>query len=174
MVAAVSVVLFMVMLLIYFVVKNQAMARQLREYRHLANKAQKDTKFTLTTMDSLAEQVQRILLSQLESAHKRNLVKGDDYEKAKVIFSGFESVVMQCCEHGSTVEEAVLNSIRGTETTIEEINQFIAGLPSEVRLSWVKNQVGSYVMACSLINNHFMNPRANKKEEVTDQAKQAS
>ena len=90
MVAAVSIILFMVMLLIYFVVKNQTMSKQLREYRYLANKAQKDTKFTLTTMDSLAEQVQRILLSQLDSAHKRNLVKGDDYEKAKVIFYNIE------------------------------------------------------------------------------------
>lgn len=168
MVAAVSSILFLVLLLIYFVVKNQTMAKELREYRYLAKTAQSQSKFALTTVDSLAGQIQKILMSQLESAQKRGLIKGEQYETTKVIFNSFEYVVMQCCEHGATVEEALSRAISSGDISLESVKKFISELPAEVRVPWVKNNVGSFVMACNNINNHFMNPTS--KKEITEQA----
>ncbi|XOV80082.1 MAG: hypothetical protein ACFHVJ_03790 [Aestuariibacter sp.] len=164
-VASVSIILFTVLLLVYFVVKNQAMQRELREFKYQARSAQKTARFTLTTIDSLAQQVQKILLAQLDSAHKRGLVKGDDHAKIKAIFNGFESVIMSCCEHGSTVDEAINRALKSSEFDADAIKQFISGMPSEVRLAWVKNQVGSYVVACTNINNVIMNPTSSTPTE---------
>lgn len=168
-VATVSTILFTVMLLVYFVVKNQALQKDLREFRYLARTAEKKSKFTLSTLDSLSGQIEKILLSQLESAYKRGLAKGDDYDKAKTIFSSFEAVVMQCCEHGLTVEEALRKTLAAQEVSLEDVNQFISKQPSEVRMAWAKNSVGSFVMACANLNNHLMNPTA-KKPQITDKA----
>ncbi len=168
-VGAVSTILFILLVAIYFVVKAQNLQKQLREYRYLARTAQKKSKFTLTTLDSLASQIQKVLLSQLESSHKRGLVKGEDYDKTKAIFSSFEAVVMQCCEHGATVEEAVRKCMAKQEVDMEELTKFVSTLPSDVRLAWVKNNVASFVLACTNINNYLMNPTA-KKEKMTEQA----
>lgn len=168
MIAAVSIILFMVMILIYFVVKNQTLAKELKEYRYQARSAQKQSKYALSTVDSLAAQIQKILMSQLESANKRGLIKGEQYEKCKAIFNCFEYVVMQCCEHNATVEEALNRGLGDSEVSMDDIKKFISELPSEVRMAWVKNNVGSFVVACNNINNHFMNPTS--KKEITEQA----
>lgn len=164
-VASVSIILFTVLLLIYFVLKNQTLQRELREFKYQARTAQKTARFALSTIDSLAQQVQKILQSQLESAHKRGLVKGDDHARIKAIFDGFETVIMSCCEHGSTIEEGVSRSLSGSDYSLEDINKFIATMPSEVRLAWVKNNVGSYVVACTNINNVIMNPNSKRTSE---------
>lgn len=169
MIAAVSIIVFLLLFTIYFVVKNQTMAKELREYRYLAKSAENKSKFALTTVDSLAGQIQKILMSQLDSAQKRNLIKGEQYEISKVIFNSFEYVVMQCCEHGATVEEALTKATSSGEINLDTVKKFISEMPSEVRVPWVKNNVGSFVMACNNINNHFMNP-APKKEAPAEQA----
>lgn len=144
------------------------MAKELRQYRHLAKNAENKSKFALTTVDSLAGQIQKILMSQLESAQKRGLIKGEQYDNAKAIFNCFEYVVMQCCEQGSTVEEALSRALSGDEIDLEKVKKFVSELPSEIRVPWVKNNVGSFVVACNNINNHFMNPTS--KKEITEQA----
>jgi len=167
-VAFISIFMFMVMVLIYFVVKNQTMSKELREYRHLARNAENKSKFALTTVDSLAGQIQKILVAQLESAQKRGLVKGEQYEKASAVFKCFEDVVMQCCEHGATVEEALKRGLANSEFSLDEIKKLISEMPSDVRTAWMKNNVASFVLACNNINNHFMNPTG--KKESTEQA----
>jgi len=168
MVVAVSIILFMVIVLIYFVVKNQTMAKELREYRHLARNAENKSRFALTTVDSLAGQIQKILISQLESAQKRGLIKGEQYEKASAVYSSFEYVVMQCCEHSATVEEALSRALGSSNFSMDDIKKFISEMPSDVRAAWMKNNVGNFVVACNNINNHFMNPTS--KKESTEQA----
>ena len=76
MVVLISIIGFLILVLIFIVMKNQTMAKELREYRHLAKNAESKSKFALTTVDSLAGQIQKILMSQLESSQKRGLVKG--------------------------------------------------------------------------------------------------
>ncbi|BDX04520.1 hypothetical protein [Planctobacterium marinum] len=168
MIAAVSIIMFMVMILIYFVVKNQTMAKELREFRHLARSAENRSRFALTTVDSLAAQIQKMLTSQLESAHKRGLIKGEPYEHTSAIFKGFETVVMQCCEHGATVEEALKRALASEGKSLDDVRKFISEMPSEVRVPWVKNNVGSFVIACTNIVNHFTNP--SPKKEISDQS----
>lgn len=168
MVAMIPIVLFMLMFLTYFVVKNQAMAKQLRNYRHLAKSAESKSRFAFVTLNSLAEQIQKDLVSQLESAHKRGLIKGENYQRSKAIFKCFVYVVIQCCEHGSTVEEALNRALANGETSLDEIKKFVSELPAEIRVPWVKNDVNSFVTACTNINNHYINPTTQK--EITEQA----
>ena len=168
MVAMIPVFLFMLLIIVYFVVKNQVMEKRVREYRSLLKSAQNQSRFTLLTLDTLAVQIQKTLIFQLESAHKRGLIKGEQYEKPKAIFNSFEYVVMQCCEHGATVEEALKRALAGGGVSLEEVKEFVAKLPSEIKVPWVKNNVSSFVLACTNINNHFLNP--SSKNEITDQA----
>lgn len=164
MVAAVSIIMFMVMILIYFVVKNQTMAKELREFRHLARSAENRSRFALTTVDSLAAQIQKMLTSQLDAAQKRGLIKGEQFETASAIFKVFESVVMQCCEHGATVEEGLKRSLGSGGKSIDDVKKYISEMPSEVRVPWLKNNVGNFVIACTNIINHYTNPTSAKKE----------
>lgn len=165
MIATIGVIGFLVLVLIYFVVKTQTLQRQLNGYRSQAKAAGTKAKFALSTLDGLASEIKKHMLNQLESAKRRNLIAGEDYERTFAIFSGFEYVVMLCCDHNATVEEALKKSLERSPVSFEDVTQYIAKQPNEVKLPWSKNHVGSYVAACHNIAALLHNPKSSSSEK---------
>lgn len=165
MMVTMSVIAFCVILVIYFLLRSQSLQKELSQYKHQVKTLDNQSKFAVNTLMSLASEIQKSNIKQLESAHKRGLVSKEDYEVASVIFNNFEYIVVQCCEHKSTVEEAINKAIAPADIDIDAVNQFIAKQPQEVKLPWCKNQVGSFVTACNNLLALYLNPKLASKPQ---------
>ena len=148
MVVTFSVIGFLVLGLIYFVVRNQALQRELNQIKYALKALDSQSKFSLNALVMLSGHMQRSYLSKLEGLQKSALISNEDYELANFIMQQVEMVIMQCCEHNATVEEAINKAVSASPYNIEQINQFISKQPSEVRIAWCKNTVGGFIAAC--------------------------
>lgn len=145
---AFGVIGFLVLILIYFVVKAQGLQAELNQIKNALRSMDAQSKFSLNALVMLSGQMQRSYLAKLNNLQKHALINNEDFEIANFILNQVELVIMQCCEHKSTVEEAINKAVKNSTYTIEQINQFIAKQPSEIRVSWCKNTVGGFIAAC--------------------------
>lgn len=145
---AFGVIGFLVLILIYFVVRQQSMQAELKKLRNQMKSLDSQSKFSLSALVMLSGQVQKIYQTRLDSLQKHALISSDDHRYASFIVSQVEFVIMQCCEKRSTVEEALTLGLANTELDMESINKYIAKQPSDIRIPWCKNTVGGFVAAC--------------------------
>lgn len=145
---AFGVIAFLVLILAYFVVRNQSLQKELSLTKHSLRSVDNQSKYTLNALVVLSGQLQNMYLSRLNSLQKHALISQADFDIANFILSNAEFVIMQCCEHRATVEEAVGKCLEKSDMDMEKINKFIARHPSEVRVPWCKNTVGGFVAAC--------------------------
>ncbi|MDM7859289.1 hypothetical protein QTP81_01555 [Alteromonas sp. ASW11-36] len=159
-----GIIAIMFIVLIYFVVRGQGLQRDVK----LANNATKNQARRLKSAQQqvafMAHELQRIFLSRLESLNKRGLLSQDDYQIAYFILNRFEFVLMNCTEHGSTVEEAVNRALMHQSVTIEQVNEFIKKQPSEVRVAWCQNTQDGFIAACRGISTGSLNSKAADSE----------
>lgn len=166
---AFGVIGFLVLILIYFVVRNQSLQSELNQIKHALRSIDAQSKFSLNALVMLSGQMQRTYLAKLENLKKHALINQDDYDIANFILNQVEMVIMQCCEHKSTVEEAINKAVDNSTYSIEQINQFIAKQPSEIRVSWCKNTVGGFVAACHNMTSDKVLTKSNR--QVTEEEK---
>lgn len=159
-----GVIGFLVLILIYFVVRNQGMQRELTQLKHTVKSIDTQSKFSLSALLMLSGQIQKTYQVRLESLQKHALINNDDYEIAHFILSQVEFVIMQCCEQRSTVEEAINKALDRSTYDIEQINQFVARQPSEVRVPWCKNSIGGFVSACHNLTSEKLKLKSRKPD----------
>lgn len=158
MIIALSVIGFLILILIYFFVRAQAIERELKQTMHQAKIAGSQAKQALMSVDVLALEIQKSLLEKLDAAQKRKLIDGDNYNCAKALFSKFERVVMLCSEFGMSVSEATKKSFTNSDPDFDKICEYVGSLPNEVKLPWSRNDINSFVNACSNIIKHINAP----------------
>jgi hypothetical protein len=154
--AAIGVIGFTVLILIYFVLKTQSLNKELSQYKHSLKSSDKQARNTLSSLAFLSKEMQKICMGRLNSAKKHGLINDDDFAISSNIIENFTYVVSRCCEHGDTVEEAVNKSLERATIEIQEINHFIAKQPQEIKIPWCKNQLGGYIVACQNISRGQM------------------
>lgn len=162
-----GIIAFMLMIIIYFVIRSQGLQREIKLATNASKSSGRKLKQTQKQLVFMAHELQTIFLSRLESVNKRGLLKQDEYQIAYFILNRFEFVVMNCAEHGSTVEEAVSKSLQSQAVKIEQINEFIKEQPSEVRMAWCQNKLDGYVAACRGISTGSLNAKAADSEAAT-------
>lgn len=156
--AGIIAILFMI--LIYFVVRGQGLQREIKLANNASKSSGRKVKQTQKQLVFMAHELQQIFLSRLESVNKRGLLKQDDYQIAFFILNRFEFIVMNCAEHGNTVEEAVNKSLQNQAIKLEQINEFIKEQPSEIRVAWCQNKLDGFVAACRGISTASLNTKA--------------
>lgn len=161
---AFGVIGFLVLVLIYFVVRNQSMQKELKQLKHAVKSIDSQSKFSLSALLMLSGQIQKTYQGRLESLQKHALINNDDYEMASFVLSKVEFVIMQCCEHRATVEEAINKSLDSSNYSIEQINQFIARQPSEIRVPWCKNSIGGFISACHNMTSEKLKLKAKNSD----------
>lgn len=161
---AFGVIGFLVMGLIYFVVRNQSLQKEVKQLRHTVKSVDSQSKFSLSALLMLSGQIQKTYQGRLESLQKHALISNDDYELAGYILSQVEFVIMQCCEHRATVEEAINKGLDRSNYNIEQINQFIAKQPSEIRVPWCKNSIGGFISACHNLTSERLKLKAKNSD----------
>ena len=155
-----GIIAIMFMVLIYAFMRAQALQKDVRMAQNSSKSSNRKLKMTQKQLVFMAHELQTIFLSRLESVNKRGLLKQEQYQIAFFILNRFEFVIMNCAEHGSTVEEAVNKSLQGQAVKIEQINEFIKEQPSDVRMAWCQNKLDGYVAACRGISTGSLNTKA--------------
>jgi len=164
MIISFSIIGFLVLVLIYFVVRNQSLQREINQYKHSLKSSDSHAKLATHTLSSVSGELQKTFLSRLEANHKRGIISGDDYKVLGFILNHVDFVIMQCLEQKRTVEESVNKALESSELEITDVNQFIAKQPSEIRVPWCKNSVNSFVTACNNLSVGQLKTAAPKAE----------
>lgn len=160
--AILAVIAFMVLLVIYFFVRSQSVEKELKVQKSQSKSSENQAKNALMSTASIVTELQKMLISRLEAAKRRNLVAGKQYDAAKTVYENMDKIVMQCCERGSTVSEACDKTFANTSPNIEEIKTFISEQPNDVRMQWTRNTVNSFISACVKIIDIIEKPGAAK------------
>ena len=158
--AAIGVIGFTVLILIYFVLKTQSLQKEMNQYKHSLKTSDSQARNTLNNLNFLSKELQKVYMGRLNSAKKHGMINEEDFTMSATIIENFAYVVMRCSEHNETVEEAVIKSLDRSTIEIQEINHFIAAQPQEIKLPWCKNQLGGYVVACQNISRGQMPKKA--------------
>ncbi|WP_026376517.1 hypothetical protein [Aestuariibacter salexigens] len=168
--AAVGIIGILVLVLIYFVVRSQSLQKQVMQYRNELKRSSSDAKFAMSTLVLLSGELQRVYVDNLQAAQKHGLLSQDDFNKSQFILNHIEYVVLQCCEHRATIEEALTKALERSEYTMKDINQYIAKQPSEIRVPWCKNTLGGFITACQRLSAGKVIKKAEATAEEPEQA----
>ncbi|MCF2947260.1 hypothetical protein L0668_04015 [Paraglaciecola aquimarina] len=128
--------------------RNQSTQTELKQIQHAHKTLQSQNKYSLGIVMTMASVLQNTFQTKLAALKSHGLISHQDYDMAHFVLENFQFVIVQCCQHNETVEVGVRKALKGQNFTIEEISQFIARQPSEVRIPWCKNTVEGFVAAC--------------------------
>ncbi len=167
---AFSIIGFLVLVLIYFVVRNQSIQAELNQLKHLVKSKDAQSRFSLSALLMLSGQLQNTYKKRLDSLQKHALISSEDYDTASFILGNVEFVIMQCCENRATVEEAINKALDRSTFTIEQINKYIAKQPSEIRVPWCKNSVGGFVSACHNLTSERTKTQSSNEAGAEEKA----
>jgi len=165
---ALTIVGILVLILIFFVLRSQSLQRELALTRSTARVNAKKVNYAFTNLVTLTNELQSIYVGRVETAHSKGVMGGNDYKVVKAIVSHYSQIVMDCCEKGATVEEALKKSLKMSEVSLEDIKNYIKEQPNDVRMSWVKNTPDGFTNACSTLSQGMLNkdkPAEPGKEE---------
>tara|TARA_R110000868_G_scaffold57472_14_gene177409 strand:+ start:1389 stop:1907 length:519 start_codon:yes stop_codon:yes gene_type:complete len=145
---AFGVIGFLILVIIFVVMRNQSTQRELKQIRRAHKLLQSQNKYSLGIVMAMSTHLQYVFQTKLASLNNHGLIKRQDYDIAHFILENFQFIIVQCCQHNETVEVAVRKALKGQALTIEFVSQFIARQPSEVRVPWCKNTVDGFIAAC--------------------------
>ena len=121
----VGVIGFLILLTIYFVMKAQSLQKEVKQYKYSLKSNDSAAKFTSKTLVLVTNELQKSYLSKLNTAKKHGLLKPEDFELANFILSSAAYVTTQCCEHKTTVEEAIKKALGESHFEMNDINPFM-------------------------------------------------
>ncbi|NMH59793.1 hypothetical protein [Alteromonas ponticola] len=163
-----SIIGILVIGLIYFVLRVQTCQRELVLVRSTARMNAKKANVAFTNLVMLSTELQKVFTQRLEAANSKGLVVGDDFKAAKAVIKHFSDVVMDCCEKGSTVEEALTRRLNNSGVSMNEVKNFIKERPNDVRMSWSKNTPDGFITACNLFSQSALTiDKTDQKQEVS-------
>lgn len=145
---AFGVIGFLVLVLVFVVTRNQSTQRELKQLQHAHKIQQSQNKYSLGIVMTMSTHLQQTFQSKLAALSSHGLISQQDQDMASFVLENFQFIVVQCCQHNETVEVAVQKALKGQEFTIEQVSQFIARQPSEVRVPWCKNTIDGFIAAC--------------------------
>ena len=164
MIVTMSIVGFLVLALVYFVIRAQSVEKELKRTKQQAKSLNTQAKQASTCANMLAIEMQRSLLEKLDAAHKRMLISGSDYTRARALFCRLDKVVQLYSEQSIPVSQALKTAFKGSDPSFNDVCQYITTMPTEVKLAWSRNDMHSFITAC----NHIIRSinSANMSTEV--------
>jgi hypothetical protein len=165
-----GIIAIMLMVIIYFVVRSQGLQREIKQANNASKASSRALKLTQKQLVLMSSELQRIFLTRLENQNKRGLIGQDSYQIAFFILKHFDFVVMNCAEHGSTVEEAVNKALRNQAVKLENINEYIKVQPNDIRIAWCQNSLEGFIAACRGISAGVIKTEAADTGEPAETA----
>jgi hypothetical protein len=143
-----GVISFLILVLVFVITRNQGIQREFKKVQHTHKVLQSQNKYSLGIVMTMSTQLQHAFQTKLAALKSHGLINTQDFDIANFILENFQFIIVQCTQHNETVEVAVREALKGQEITIENISQFIARQPTEIRVPWCKNSVEGFVSAC--------------------------
>ncbi len=135
--------------LIYFVLRAQTFQRELILARSSARANAKKVNVAFTNLVMISTELQNVFSQRLEAANSKGLLKSEHYKAAHTLIKHFSQVVMDCCEKGNTVEEALTRGLKNEAVSLSDIKNFIKEQSSDIRVAWAKNTPDGFITACN-------------------------
>lgn len=145
---AFGVICFLVLLLIFVAMRSQNSQRDLKQIKHAHKILQSQNKYSLGIVMAMSTQLQYAFETKLAAMKSHGLINQQDHDISNFILENLQFIIVQCSQHNETVEVAIRKALKGQELKIEDISQFIARQPSEVKVPWCKNSVDGFIAAC--------------------------
>jgi len=145
---AFGVICFLVLLLIFVAMRSQNSLHELIQLKHAHKILQSQNKYSLGIVMAMSTQLQHAFQTKLAMQKSHGLTDHKDHDISNFILENFQFIIVQCSQHNETVEVAIRKALKGQELKIEDISQFIARQPSEVKVPWCKNSVDGFIAAC--------------------------
>ena len=145
---AFGIIGLLVLMLVFVITRNQSTQREFKQLRHAHEVLQSQNKYSLGIVIAMSTQLQHAFQTKLATLKQHGLISNKDHDVANFILVNFQFIIVQCCQHNETFEVSVGKALKGQELKIEDISQFIARQPSEVRVPWCTNTVDGFVSAC--------------------------
>jgi|GEM_PF-405580 len=170
-----AVIAFMVLLVVYFLVRSQSVEKELKVQKNQSKSSENQAKTALMATNTIVSELQKMLLIRLENAKRQNTLATKHYQVAKTLYENMDKVVVLCCEKGSTFTEAADKTFASTSPNITEIKAFLGDCPNDVRTHWTRNTVNSFISACARIADLMERPAVTAKpaQEQPAQVEQA-
>lgn len=162
-----GVIGFLILTLVFVVTRNQSTQRELKQIQSAHKTLQAQNKYSLGIVMTMSSALQNIFQIKLSSLKGHGLINQQDYDIANFLLENFQFVTVQCCQHNETIEVAIRKALKGQDFTIEEVSQFIARQPSEIRVPWCKNTVEGFVAAC---RNLVADKGSTKPADTTEES----
>ena len=165
---AFGVIGFLILVLAFVITRNQGMQIEFKQIKHAHKLLQSQNKYSLGIVMIISTQLQYAFQTKLAALNSHGLIHSQDYDIANFILENFQFIIVECCQHNETVEVAVNKALKGQELTIENISQFIARQPTEIRVPWCKNSVDGFVAACrSLVADNVKTQATSETSDST-------
>lgn len=147
---AFGVIGFLVLVLIFFVIRAQNLQREVALSRQTAKTNARRVGEAYTSLVHVCDELQRIYTSRLESAYAKRLINAADYPALRFVVGNFAPVITDCFEKGYKVEEALTRALKKhPDVSLEQIREVMKKQPSQVRLAWVQNTPDGYLQICA-------------------------
>ena len=146
---AFSVIGILVLILIYFVMRTQTLQREVAMTKNSVKASAQKMQDTQRGLAQVLSHLQGVYEERLERGHKSGIVSSESLPVLRFIMQHFAVIAQRCFEQGETVEEALTAALnQQEEVTIEAIRDLIKQQPAQVRMAWVKNTPGGFMVAC--------------------------
>ncbi len=166
-----SVIAGLVILVTFLIVRGQNMQRELALTRHSAKTNASKVRYAFTSLVVVTNNLQQIFISRVERAHQKKLINEEEYAAACALANQYSRIMMDCCEKGATVEEAVKKSMQPYQISMLDLKNLIKNQPSDVRLSWTKNTPDAFTTAMNNMTNNLNGEHKNSEEDQDSEAK---
>lgn len=169
MIFAFGVIGLLVLLLIYFSLHMQNMQRELSLARASAKQNNNKATHAYKNLLQVTDALQRNYLYRIDRALKSQLITQQQHDVLKPLLINFSTIVMDCCEKGATIEEALNQILTYTEISLKDIHKVIKEMPSPIRIAWSQNTMDGFIKACELIthsSSYEKTPKANETKKT--------
>ena len=157
---AFSVIGILVILLIYFVFKVQTLHSQINQNKILVKQNASKANSAYVNLSMTAKALQAIFLQRLETASNKGLISGDNEKVLTFILQSSSKIIFENSEKKRTIEEGLTLALRdGEDMSMEKIQTFMQGQPSDVRMSWAKNTADGFIVALDHMTTNLLQPK---------------
>lgn len=151
MIFAFTVIALLTIAVVFLIFKLQTLGKELALTRQSAKASSKKINYAFYNLVLMSKELQNALNEQVELSNRKGIFSASDYPVISAIAHNFSQIVMDCCEKGDTVEEALRKVCSANEIDFEQIKEIAKKQPSDVRMAWSKNTVDGFVVAINRI-----------------------
>lgn len=149
---AFSIVAILILVVIYYVIQNQALANELIKQKNINKQLGKNAKAALSGLSITCIELQKLYLARIADSKRHGLLTEENYNHAFFVISKLGFVIMRAIEMDISIERALQQACSASPYKSSEIKKFISQQPNEVRMAWSQNTVVGYMSAISRLS----------------------